>query len=169
MRIFHPRPQIGRQKFIGVEFRGGVAEADELHPERRVALEQHGFLIQFDDGTVSAPGDWPLPLPEPLIAPAEPTPLADLTVAELREIAEFEGVQVPKGAKKADIVAALDEQRDELAATPAEVAALDELAGELRHSVDGETFIPAGPEAEARNAAILDEVRERLDSAGDEV
>lgn len=108
MRIFHPRPQIGRQEFIGVEFRGGVAEVDELHPERLVALEQHGFLIQFDDGTVSAPGDWPLPLPEPLSAPAGPTPLADLTVAELREIAEFEGVDVPKGARKADIVAALE-------------------------------------------------------------
>ncbi len=108
VRIFHPRPQIGRQQFIGVEFRGGVAEVDELHPERLVALEQHGFLIQFDDGSVSAPGDWLLPLPEPLSAPSEPTPLADLTVSELREIADFEGVEVPKGAKKADIIAALE-------------------------------------------------------------
>lgn len=90
MRIFHPRPQIGLQKFIGVEFRGGVAEVDELHPERRVALEQHGFTIEDT-------------APEPA-----PAPLADLTVAELREIAEFEGVEVPKGAKKTDIVAALE-------------------------------------------------------------
>lgn len=109
MRIFHPRPQIGRQQFIGVEFHGGVAEVSELHPERRVALEQHGFLIQFDDGSASAPGDWPLALPEPLSPPTEPTPLADLSVAELREIADFEGVEVPKGAKKADIIAALEQ------------------------------------------------------------
>jgi hypothetical protein len=138
VRIFHPRPQIGRQKFIGVEFHGGVAEVSELHAERLVALEQHGFLIQFDDGSVSAPSDWPLALPEPLSAPAEPAPLADLSVAELREIADFEGVEVPKGAKKADIIAALDEQREALAATPAESAILDELAAELRASVDAE-------------------------------
>lgn len=75
MRIFHPRPQIGRQKFIGVDFHGGIAEVDELHPERRLALEQHGFAIQDDDGSVSIPGDWPLPLPEalPTTAP-EPKP-----------------------------------------------------------------------------------------------
>ena len=110
MRIFHPRPQIGRQKFIGVEFRDGVAEADSLHPERRLALEQHGFLIQFDNGEVSRPGDWPLALPEPIMT-AEPTAPVNLTVAELREIAYFEGVDVPKGAKKADIIAALEHRK----------------------------------------------------------
>lgn len=120
MRIFHPRPQIGRQHFIGVDFQGGVAEVEALHPERRLALEQHGFRIEEAAPEVVA------------------APLAELTVAELREIADFEGVEVPKGAKKADIIAALDEQREALAATPAEIAILDELAAELRASVDAD-------------------------------
>lgn len=108
MRIFHPRPQPGRQKFIGVEFRDGVAEVDSLHPERRVALEQHGYAIQDDDGTVSVPGDWSLPLPDAQpVAAVEGTPLQELTVAELREIAHFEGIDVPKSAKKAEIREAL--------------------------------------------------------------
>jgi len=89
VRIFHPRPEVGRQKFIGVEFRGGVAVVEELHPERRLALEQHGFRI------------------EDTLAESAHAPLADLTVGELREIADFEGVEVPKGAKKSDIIAAL--------------------------------------------------------------
>lgn len=89
MRIFHPRPQPGRQKFIGVEFRDGVAEVDELHPERRTALIMHGYTIEED-------------------SVAETVPLPELTVAELREIARFEGVELPTRAKKADIVAALE-------------------------------------------------------------
>lgn len=115
MRIFHPRPQPGRQKFIGVEFRDGVAEVDELHPERRTALIMHGYTIEED-------------------AVAETLSLPELTVAELREIARFEGVELPTRAKKADIVAALNAGRAEIAATPAEAAALDEWADELTNA-----------------------------------
>lgn len=46
MRIVHPRPQLGRQKFIGVEFIDGVAEVESLHPEVQASLLQHGFTIQ---------------------------------------------------------------------------------------------------------------------------
>lgn len=118
MRIFHPRPKPGRQKFIGVNFRGGVAEVDELHPERRLALEQHGFAIQDADGSVSIPGDWTGPLPTTVEPDADSEPLdegkslSELTVAELREIADFEDVDVPKGAKKGEIIAALTNAND---------------------------------------------------------
>jgi len=120
VRIFHPRPQMGRQKFIGVEFRDGVADVAELHPERRTALLMHGYTIEDD-------------------AP-ESVNLPELSVAELREIARFEGVELPTRAKKADIIAALEEQRREVAATPAEIETLNELAAELRESAQAATI-----------------------------
>lgn len=46
MRIIHPHPVQGRQKFIGVEFVDGVATVDELHPETVTALGQHGYVIE---------------------------------------------------------------------------------------------------------------------------
>lgn len=46
MRILHPRPEQGRQKALGVEFRDGVAVVEDLHPERERALLQHGFTIE---------------------------------------------------------------------------------------------------------------------------
>lgn len=55
MRILHPRPTSGRQRFIGVDFRDGVAEVDSLHPERRLALLQHGYTIQDDSEAAEAP------------------------------------------------------------------------------------------------------------------
>lgn len=45
LHITHPRPQPGRQVFAGVEFIDGAATVDELHPERALALTQHGFTI----------------------------------------------------------------------------------------------------------------------------
>lgn len=44
--IRHPRPEAGRQVFIGVDFVDGVATVDSLHPERERALIQHGFTIE---------------------------------------------------------------------------------------------------------------------------
>lgn len=55
MRILHPRPTVGRQRFIGVEFRDGVAEVESLHPERRLALLQHGYQIEDDSEAAEAP------------------------------------------------------------------------------------------------------------------
>lgn len=81
MLIKHPRPALGRQKAFGVEFVDGVATVHSLHPERERALLQHGFTIEY-----------------------EGTPFFDLTVSELRELAKIEGIEIPKGAKKADIV-----------------------------------------------------------------
>ncbi|MFF3029143.1 hypothetical protein [Microbacterium sp. NPDC057944] len=46
IRITHPRPQAGRQTSFGVEFVDGVATVDELHPERELALLQHGFAVE---------------------------------------------------------------------------------------------------------------------------
>lgn len=43
----------------------------------------------------------------------EDVDLEDHTVAELREIADSEGVDVPSGARKADIVDAIEEHRGE--------------------------------------------------------
>lgn len=48
MRILHPHPELGAQKFIGVLFRDGVAVVDELHPETVAALIQHGFTIEAE-------------------------------------------------------------------------------------------------------------------------
>ncbi len=58
MRILHPRPEPGRQSALGVEFRGGVADVDELHPERERALLQHGFTIERE---LEAKSDTPRP------------------------------------------------------------------------------------------------------------
>lgn len=67
MRVHHPRPALGRQKFIGVEFRDGIADLPEpVHPELELALLQHGFTIEKD-----------LVVPEPEEPPFEPLPTAD--------------------------------------------------------------------------------------------
>lgn len=46
MLIKHPRPDQGRQKAFGVEFVDGIATVESLHPERALALTQHGFTIE---------------------------------------------------------------------------------------------------------------------------
>ncbi|TQL46676.1 hypothetical protein FB562_2200 [Homoserinimonas aerilata] len=84
IRITHPRPQAGRQKDLGIEFRDGVAEVTELHPVREQALVQHGYAVE-------------------VIEP-ELIDLEALTVRELRDIADTEGIDLPKGVKKAEMV-----------------------------------------------------------------
>jgi hypothetical protein len=44
-RITHPRPQAGKQTFLGVTFHDGFAEVADLHPEVRAALVLHKFTI----------------------------------------------------------------------------------------------------------------------------
>lgn len=45
LRITHPHPEEGRQVAFGVEFVDGVATVESLHPERALALTQHGHTI----------------------------------------------------------------------------------------------------------------------------
>ncbi|MDR6867679.1 hypothetical protein J2Y69_002283 [Microbacterium resistens] len=87
IRILHPRPQAGHQHAFDVDFLDGTATVDDLHPERERALVQHGYEItEYIVGTM----------------------LEDLTVAELRDIADVEGVDLPPKAKKAQIITAIE-------------------------------------------------------------
>lgn len=87
LRINHPHPVLGRQTFLDVEFVDGAAEVAELHPEREQALLQHGFIIE-----------------EHLVG----VRLEDLSVRELRDVAEAEGIELPAKAKRAEILALID-------------------------------------------------------------
>lgn len=49
IRIAHPRPARGRQKFIGIEFRDGFATVESLHPEVEASLQLHGYEIEQID------------------------------------------------------------------------------------------------------------------------
>lgn len=101
MRITHPTPQPGRQHALGVDFRDGVATVDSLHPERELALRQHGFTIEADLH-VEAPFQGELG--DPIID------LTSLTIPQLRDIAETEGVDLPAKALKAEIIEILSRQ-----------------------------------------------------------
>lgn len=109
MRIEHPRFQLGRVTDLGIEFVDGFAEVEELHPERRLALIQHGFTID------------------------ETADLAEHTVPELQEIAEERGVAVNSRAKKKDIVEAIVEKVD------AATGALGYTADEVKAIVESDT------------------------------
>lgn len=85
IRITHPRPQLGRQTALGVEFIDGIATVESLHPERAQALIQHGYEVELVG-----------------------TKLEGLTVADLRDIAAVEGIDLPAKAKKAEIIALID-------------------------------------------------------------
>lgn len=78
--VRHAHPVAGRQSAFGVDFIDGVGQVDELHPERELALTQHGFTVE------------------------KSSPYADFTVKELRELAKIEGLDVPKGATKQALV-----------------------------------------------------------------
>lgn len=95
MRIIHPQPVAGRQTAFDVEFVDGVATVEALHPERELALRQHGFRFE-EDPEVVAP--YHGGLGEPIVD------LTTMTIAQLREIAEMDGVELPSKAKHAEIV-----------------------------------------------------------------
>ena len=87
IRITHPRPQLGRQSALGVEFVDGVATVETLHPERELALQQHGFTVEGGD-------------------------IVDLTALsrrELRDIAEVEGVTVTAKMTRDQLIKAIAE------------------------------------------------------------
>lgn len=76
MLIRHPRPLPGRQAMFDVEFVDGVAHVASLHPEREIALRQHGCVIE------------------------EPTDdLEALTAAGLRDLAARRGLALPVTAR----------------------------------------------------------------------
>lgn len=95
MRIIHPQAVAGRQTEFDVEFTDGVATVESLHPERELALRQHGFRFE-EDPEVVAP--YHGGLGEPIVD------LAGMTIAQLREIAEMDGIDLPSKAKHAEIV-----------------------------------------------------------------
>lgn len=140
MRITHPRPQAGRQKAFQLEFIDGVAEIESLHPERELALLQHGYTIQADP-EVEVP--YHGALGEPIVD------LASLTIAELRDIADTEGVTLPSKARHAEIVEILSQRPAE--PIPGSIANEDgsftydpPLAGQD----DGEPFATTGFQAD---------------------
>jgi len=87
IRITHPRPKAGRQRFLGVEFVDGTAEVPDLHPVREQALLQHGATIELEGVT-----------------------LDDMTVPELREEAKAWGLTVPKKTTKAQLIDLISNQ-----------------------------------------------------------
>jgi hypothetical protein len=80
MRIQHPRFQPGRVTDLGIEFVDGFAEVEELHPERRQALLQHGFTID------------------------ETADLEEQTVEQLRTELEGYGYEVKKSWRKPELI-----------------------------------------------------------------
>lgn len=126
MRIFHPRPELGRQSTFDVEFIDGVASVDSLHPERELAFVQHGYRIEPDlDASEEALGN-------------EIVDLNSLNVRQLRDIAEVEGVELPAKARKPEIVKILSE----LPAEPIP-GGVDNGDGTFTHPGQGEQLIEA--------------------------
>jgi len=81
-RIKHPRFQPGRTKALGIEFIDGYADVDLTDkPILAQALLQHGFEIEL-----------------------EAVQLESLTVRELRDVAEIEGIDLPSRATKAELI-----------------------------------------------------------------
>lgn len=72
----------------GVRFRDGTAQVAVLTGEQRQAMRKFGITI------VEAP-------------PPAPNALGELTVRELRRLADSRGVRLPKNPRKADIVTLL--------------------------------------------------------------
>lgn len=74
------------------------------------------------------------------VAPAEWTPegLAELTVAQLRDVAETAGLSVPSKAKKADLILAIVEQAGSEDADTADVDATDDASADAAGLAPGE-------------------------------
>lgn len=156
MRIVHPRPELGAQSDLGVDFIDGVATVESLHPERELALLQHGYIIEADP-EIDAP--YHGGLGEPILD------LTKLSKAELRALFP-EDADLPAKLTRLELI-------DRAAALPAKpiigstdngdgsfaMASLDDLAqggfvpggitafAESAGDVLGETYIPLTPAA----------------------
>ena len=87
MRIIHPHPVQGRQKFIGVEFIDGFAVVESLHPETEAALVQHRFSIEHEAVAMT---------------------LESATLAELRDLATAEGIDYPARVSKKKLIGLIE-------------------------------------------------------------
>ena len=130
-RIKHPNPRPGTftDRLGGVVFHDGFAEVDLTdEPHLRAAYIQHGYGISVFTGvtvdleTLTTGGGAQVDLPGELDGTpgalptavegnnaeriAEGTRFFDLTVPQLREVAKAEGLDVPKNAKRAELVRA---------------------------------------------------------------
>lgn len=151
MRIIHPRPQLGRQSDLGVDFTDGIATVESLHPERERALLQHGYTIEADP-EVEAP--FQEAIGEPIID------LNTLTIPELRDIADTEGVDLPAKARQDEIVDLISrapaapiegtpffDLTDEQLRETAKIEGLDVADDASRSDIIG-AFIAAGQESD---------------------
>jgi hypothetical protein len=98
MRIQHPRFQPGRVTDLGIEFVDGFAEVEELHPERRQALLQHGFTID------------------------ETADLEEQTVEQLRTELKGYGYEVKKSWRKPELIERIAQHLELNAVTDAQAA-----------------------------------------------
>jgi hypothetical protein len=107
-RITHPRPQLGRQRFLGIEFIDGFAEVEELHAERKQALLQHGFTIKtlMPNGITSMD----FAVPADVDRDPELVDLTELKLPELRNIAGVEGIDFPPKATRAQLIDLISRQ-----------------------------------------------------------
>ena len=157
--MFHihtPEPVLGQSRFLDVDFHDGVAHVEELHPIREQALIQHGYTVVQE-----------------LVG----TKLEDLTVPELRRIAVEEGLDLPKKAKKPELVAALealpmrvlsaaDAETDDLAGGVVPTSgSVENAGGTFAATEEGQgTYIPLSPERTARNSEILAQLNAAADA-----
>ena len=145
MRIIHPRPALGRQRALGVEFTDGVATVESLHPERELALRQHGYTIEAD---LEVETPFQATIGEPIID------LERLTRAELRAMLP-EGADVPAKATHKELV-------DAVSAIPAAPILGSVDNGDGTFTAEGTPFFDLTDE-QLRDAAAL----EGLDVAPD--
>lgn len=108
IRIHHRQPALGRQSFLGIEFRDGVTEVEALHPEREKAFIQHGHRVEYTVDQLAEDFDVDVPL-------------SALSIKRLRQVAEDSGVDIPKNLRrKAEIVLAIEAELAHLRALAAE-------------------------------------------------
>lgn len=88
IRLVASNPRFSGER-AGVRFRNGEAEVGSLTGLQRAAMRRLGIRVIEPE-----PGD-------------APNALGELTVRELRELADSRGVQLPKYARKAEIIAVL--------------------------------------------------------------
>lgn len=108
----------------GIEFRNGTARVAELSGKQRQALAERGYRIDDDEDL------------RPSSSPERH--LADMTIAELRQIAEQQGIDLSGATRKPEILAAVEAGVQNVQAGE---------GGESDPETDGETDSETDPEA----------------------